>query len=61
LRKQIVSKEDTILNLKEDKETAIADIEHIKEKVRQLGFGLVTLASQNKNDSLGILYFIYAH
>jgi hypothetical protein len=30
-------------------------------KVRQLGFGLATLASQNKKDSLGIFFFIYAH
>jgi hypothetical protein len=33
LLKQIVSKEDTILKLKEDKEIAMVDIEHIKKKL----------------------------
>jgi hypothetical protein len=54
LQKQIASKEKEILNLDVDKETAMADIKHIKKNVRHPGFGLATLASHNKNDSLGI-------
>jgi hypothetical protein len=48
LRKQIAAKDEEVQNLGMAVETAMGDIKHIKEKVRQLGFGLATLASHRK-------------